>query len=75
MEDQIDPSVGFVITAKPGHHVTKGQPLATIHAQSENDLALGRSILEKAIAIGDSAELPLPLVSHRITGRGVVELA
>jgi pyrimidine-nucleoside phosphorylase len=75
MEDQIDPSVGFVITAKPGHHVTKGQPLATIHAQSENDLALGRSILEKAIGIGDSAELPLPLVSHRITARGVVELA
>jgi pyrimidine-nucleoside phosphorylase len=74
MEDQIDPSVGFVITAKPGHHVTKGQPLATIHAQSENDLALGRSILEKAIGIGDSAELPLPLVSHRITARGVVEL-
>jgi pyrimidine-nucleoside phosphorylase len=75
MEDQIDPSVGFVITAKPGHHVTKGQPLATIHAQSENDLALGRSILEKAIPIGDSAEPPLPLVSHRITARGVEQLA
>jgi pyrimidine-nucleoside phosphorylase len=75
MEDQIDPSVGFVITAKPGHHVTKGQPLATIHAQSENDLALGRSILEKAIPIGDSAEAPLPLVSHRITVRGVEQLA
>ncbi|HMI49125.1 MAG TPA: thymidine phosphorylase [Gemmatimonadaceae bacterium] len=75
MEDQIDPSVGFVITAKPGHHVTKGQPLATIHAQSENDLALGRSILEKAIPIGDSAEAPLPLVSHRITARGVEQLA
>ena len=75
MEDKIDPSVGFVITAKPGHHVTKGQALATIHAQSENDLALGRSVLEKAIPIGDSAEPPLPLVSHRVTARGVEQLA
>jgi pyrimidine-nucleoside phosphorylase len=75
MEEKIDPSVGFVITAKPGIHVTKGQALATIHARSEQDLAVGRSVLEKAIVIGDSAGVPLPLVSHRITARGVEELA
>jgi pyrimidine-nucleoside phosphorylase len=74
MEDKIDPSVGFVITAKPGIHVTKGQGLATIHARSEEDLAVGRSILEKAIVIGNSAVTPLPLVSHRVTARGVEEL-
>jgi len=75
MEDKVDPSVGFVITAKPGHHVTKGQSLATIHARSEDDLAAGRSVLEKAIVIGASAEPPLPLVSHRVTARGVEQLA
>jgi pyrimidine-nucleoside phosphorylase len=75
MEEKIDPSVGFVITAKPGIHVTKGQGIATIHARSEEDLAAGRSVLEKAIVIGDSAGTPLPLVSHRITVRGVEELA
>jgi pyrimidine-nucleoside phosphorylase len=75
MEEKVDPSVGFVITAKPGIHVTKGQALATIHTRSEADLAVGRSVLESAIVIGDSAEPPLPLVSHRVTARGVEQLA
>jgi pyrimidine-nucleoside phosphorylase len=74
MEERVDPSVGFVITAKPGHHVAKGQPLATIHARSREDLALGRSTLERAIVIADSAPSPLPLVSHRVTVRGVERL-
>src|SRR5438552_1764315 len=75
MEETIDPSVGFVITAKPGMHVTKGQTLATIHARSESDLAVARSVLEKAIVIGDGAVMPLPLVSHRVTARAVEEIA
>jgi hypothetical protein len=32
-------------------------------------------VLEKAIVIGDFAEAPLPLVSHRVTARGVEQLA
>ncbi len=75
MEEKVDPSVGFVITAKPGHHVTKGQALATIHAHSRGDLDVGRSTLERAIVIGDSAAAPLPLVSHHVTVRGVERLA
>src|SRR5712671_1415748 len=71
MEDRIDPSVGFVITAKPGLHVAKDQSLATIHARSKDDLTLGRSILEGAIVIGDSPVIPLPLLSHWVTARGV----
>ena len=75
MEEKVDPSVGFVITAKPGHHVTKGQVLATIHARSRADLDVGRSTLERAIEVGDSAVPPLPLISHRVTVRGVERLA
>jgi pyrimidine-nucleoside phosphorylase len=75
MEDKVDPSVGFAITAKPEDHVMKGQTLATIYARSEKDLDTGRSILERAIVISDSAPPPLPLVSHRITARGVEKLA
>lgn len=75
MEEKVDPTVGFVISAKPGIHVLKDQPLATIHARSREDLELGKSILDKAIVIGDSAPSPLPLVSHRVTVRGVEELA
>ena len=74
MEDTIDPSVGFVVSAKPGDRVSKGQPLATIHARSEEGLVTGRSILEGAVVVADSAEAALPLVSHRVTARGVEEL-
>jgi len=75
MEDKVDPSVGFVITAKPGLHVAKGQTMGTIHARSRADLDVGRVTLERAIAIADSAMPPLPLVSHRVTSRGVESLA
>ncbi len=75
MEETVDPSVGFVITAKPGQNVTRGQLLATIHARSGADLDVGRSALERAIEIGDSAVSPLPLITHRVTVRGVERLA
>src|SRR6267143_565112 len=75
MEDKVDPSVGFVITAKPQDHVLKGQLLATIFARSKKDLETARSLLEQAIVISDSSPSPLPLVSHRITARGVEKIA
>ena len=75
MEDTVDPSVGFVITAKPGIRVTRGDALATIHARTEEDLKLGESVLEKAIVIGEAITHPLPLASHRVTVRGVETLA
>jgi hypothetical protein len=34
-------------------------------------VAAGMAALSEAIAIGDEAELPLPLVSHRVTASGV----
>ena len=74
MEDTIDPSVGFVVSAKPGTRVEAGQKLATIHARNKEGLATGTSVLDEAIVIGDSAVTPLPLVSHHVTARGVVEL-
>jgi thymidine phosphorylase len=75
MEDQVDPSVGYVITAKPGDRVTKGQPLATIHARSREDLRTGAEALEQAIQIGGAALGALPLISHRVTVHGVEVLA
>ncbi|MFL5489694.1 MAG: thymidine phosphorylase [Gemmatimonadaceae bacterium] len=75
MEDEIDPSVGFVITAKPNDRVAKGQALATVHAARKKDLETGRAVLEQAIVISDSDTTSLPLVSHRITSGGVEILA
>jgi pyrimidine-nucleoside phosphorylase len=68
MEDTVDPAVGFVITAKPGQWVDRGEPLATIHARDAAGLTEGRRALDAAITIGD--EPPggiLPLVGARVT--------
>jgi pyrimidine-nucleoside phosphorylase len=74
MADTIDPAVGFVITAKPGDPVEAGEPLASVYARDRAGIERGRSTLRKAITIGDDAEPPLPLVSHRVTTAGVEEL-
>ncbi|MDQ3697895.1 MAG: thymidine phosphorylase [Gemmatimonadota bacterium] len=70
MEDRVDPSVGFVITAKPGDWVEAGEPLATIFARDAVGIATGRAALAEAIRIASEAEPPLPLVSHRVTANG-----
>ena len=74
MEDKVDPSVGFVITVKPSDRVVKGQVMGSIHARSKEDLLVGRAVLEEAVVLGDSATHALPLISHRITARGVETL-
>jgi thymidine phosphorylase len=63
VDDEIDPSVGFVITAKPGDRVERGEPLATVYARDDAGLALGRGALDGAITIGDESPGDvLPLV-------------
>ena len=74
VDDVIDPAVGFVITAKPGDQVRVGESLATIFARDAAGIAEGRAALAKAITIADEAELPLPLISHRVTSAGVETL-
>jgi pyrimidine-nucleoside phosphorylase len=75
MDDEIDPSVGFVISVKPGDTVQKGQPLATVHARDGAAIARGLAVLRRAIVVGAEPVRPLPLVSHRVTKDGVEELA
>ena len=71
IEDVVDPSVGFVITAKPGDWVEVGEPLATVFASDRAGVDAGRATLRSAIVIADEADPPLPLVSHRVTQAGV----
>jgi thymidine phosphorylase len=76
VEDTIDPSVGFVITARPGDVVRAGTPLATTFACDAVGLAIGRATLDEAIVVADAMDgPPLLLVSHRVTVSGVEALA
>ena len=70
IEDRVDPSVGFMITAKPGDWVEAGEPLATVFASDRSGVESGRATLRGAIIIADEADPPLPLVSHRVTAAG-----
>ncbi|MDB4905638.1 MAG: pdp [Gemmatimonadetes bacterium] len=75
MEDTIDPTVGFVISSRPGDWVESGEPMATIFARDRAGIEAGRAALATAITVADEAEPPLPLVSHRVTKGGVEDLS
>jgi pyrimidine-nucleoside phosphorylase len=70
IDDLVDPAVGFVITAKPGHRVRAGEPLATVHARDDAGAAGALAALAEAIVIGEAGGAA-PLVSHRVTAAGV----
>jgi pyrimidine-nucleoside phosphorylase len=74
MQDGIDPSVGFDIRVKPNMAVRAGDVIAVVHAADEAGAAIGASVLDEAIAIGESPVDILPLVSHRITAGSVETL-
>jgi len=70
VEDKPDPSVGFVISARPGDWVEVGEPIATIFARDRAGIGSGRNALRNAVFIAEEAEPPLPLISHRVTLAG-----
>ena len=71
VEDGVDHSVGFVVTARPGDVVRAGEPLATVFARDRDGIALGLAALRESIRIAEEADPPLPLISHRVTEAGV----
>ena len=70
----MDPTVGFVITARPGQKVHASEALASIFAQDPAGIALGRRALDAAIQIGEGVVEPLPLLQARVTATGVEQL-
>ena len=73
IDDVVDPTVGFVITVKPGDSVREGEPIASVFARDEAGIALGLKALQEAVTVGETGRRT-PLVSHRITSRGVEPL-
>ena len=69
MDDDIDPSVGFVISVKPGDQVAAGEPIASVFARDAEGIRAGRAALGEAIVIGEVGGLA-PLISHRVTATG-----
>jgi pyrimidine-nucleoside phosphorylase len=61
--DRIDPAVGVSHLVKSGERVAAGQALAVMHANDEAALAEARTILGKAMVVGDEAPAAKPLVA------------
>jgi thymidine phosphorylase len=74
IEEEIDPSVGFVIPAKPGDRVKAGEPLASVFARNRDGIETAFQALREAIVIGDEGSLTT-LITHRVTGSGIERLA
>jgi pyrimidine-nucleoside phosphorylase len=66
-DDVVDPTVGFVISARPGQRVSKGEPLASIYARDPAGIDLARKALDKAVRIGEGKAELLPLIAERLT--------
>jgi thymidine phosphorylase len=65
-EDRVDPAAGVVLGAALGERVHAGQPLAVLHASSEQRLAEGRAALDGAYDIADTPVAAQPLVLERV---------
>jgi pyrimidine-nucleoside phosphorylase len=65
-EDKIDPAVGVSGLAKIGEHIGRGAPLAVIHANDERALEEAKTLLAKAILLGDAPPEPVPLIDELI---------
>ena len=77
-EDSVDPSVGVVLHRKVGDTVTSGEPLCTVHYNSETRGARAKQMLLNSYKIADVPPAKRPLVHGVIRGsreRGSAEQA
>ena len=68
-EDSVDPAVGIVLHKKVGDAVFTGEPLATIHYNSETRADSARQLLEASYQIDDSPPREARPLIHQVIGR------
>lgn len=62
----VDPAVGFIVEAKLGDHVQRGQPLAVMHFNDERRAQEVETRIQRAYRIGSRKPASRPLVIERI---------
>lgn len=70
-EDSVDPTVGLVLHKKVTERVSLGEPLCSIHYNSEERAAQARTLMTESYQIGDTlARRKRPLVHKIISSSG-----
>jgi pyrimidine-nucleoside phosphorylase len=64
--DPIDLSVGVVLRARVGERVSRGEPLATLHANDPARLDEAERVLRSAISVSETAVEARPLILERL---------
>ena len=67
-EDSIDPAVGIVLHKKVGDRVAEGEPLCTLHYNSDARAAQAKQMLERSYEIGEASPAAAPLIRKIIPG-------
>jgi pyrimidine-nucleoside phosphorylase len=65
-EDAVDPAVGIVLHRKVGDQVAAGEPLCTVHANSETRAARATKLLLESYQIADAPALHIKPLVHRV---------
>ena len=65
-EDTVDPSVGITVHKKIGDRVAAGEPLCTIHHNSETRAARARQLIEASYQITGTPPANAPPLVHRV---------
>ena len=64
--DPIDLAVGVVLYAKLGDHVSRGQPMAMLHANDEARLGEAERVLRSAMSLSRAAVEPPQVILERL---------
>jgi thymidine phosphorylase len=71
-EDSVDPAVGIIVHKKLGDQVSAGEPLCTVHYNSEERFERARPLLQRSYTIGPAtASRRRPLVGRVIGGEAI----
>lgn len=65
-EDKVDPAVGVSGLVKMGEKIAAGAPLCVIHANDEAALTEAKTMLSRAIVVGDQPGVPPALIGELI---------
>jgi thymidine phosphorylase len=67
-EDAIDPAVGLVFLKRIGDGVQRGEPLCTLHYNSEARLAEAQRLAQTAYRVGPEKPQVAPRLIYQIIG-------